>query len=108
MNEFVNCPVLPFKPKGFQSLGHRDKIQVVGGKLLSVGWLPHIMPMSKELPQTNFARQISDPVHREFTDSPRTFLFVSMPQGFKTLGIFFFLFGLRHSSKTLKIPNLDN
>jgi hypothetical protein len=30
MNEFVNCPEFPFKPKGFQSLGHRDKMQVVG------------------------------------------------------------------------------
>ncbi len=30
MNELVNSPVFPFKPKGFQSLGHRDKMQVVG------------------------------------------------------------------------------
>ncbi|MNP19267.1 hypothetical protein D3C76_1117880 [compost metagenome] len=30
MNELVNSPVFPFKPKGFQSLGHRDKMRVVG------------------------------------------------------------------------------
>ncbi|MEK4287171.1 MULTISPECIES: hypothetical protein [unclassified Paenibacillus] len=30
MNELVNSPVFPFKLEGFQSLGHRDKMRVVG------------------------------------------------------------------------------
>jgi hypothetical protein len=38
-----------------KSLGAKAKCESTAGTLLSVGWVPHFIPTSKELPRTNVA-----------------------------------------------------
>lgn len=50
MNLIVNPRFMFIK-----SLGAKAKCESTAGTLLSVGWVPHFMPTSRELPGTNVA-----------------------------------------------------